>query len=242
MRTVIRAVAGLGEPIELSGGVRAPPLTVRIRRRHTKVALSGVRAHRGTEGSNPSPSSKESATNLTGKIEPPLARNRRFESSPPDCDPAAFTLATVPARFAERGDAWAGIDSAVGSLDALLELSASQEAAGLGDAPWPPHYKKQRDEPPRVAPSRRKVSAATLSAAATSLPSHSSPSPRRRVRRTRSRPRRLEGPVSGSGGAAARGRCSRRLDARPIDQLDSHSDQSAQHPRGRAPARRSART
>jgi bifunctional non-homologous end joining protein LigD len=75
-----------------------------------------------------------------------------------DCDPAAFTLATAPARFAERGDASAAIDSAVGSLDALLDLSASQEAAGLGDAPWPPHYKKQRDEPPRVAPSRRKAS------------------------------------------------------------------------------------
>src|SRR5512132_683142 len=77
-----------------------------------------------------------------------------------DCDPAAFTLATAPARFAERDDASAGIDSAAGSLDALLELSASQEAAGLGDAPWPPHYKKQRDEPPRVAPSRQKASSA----------------------------------------------------------------------------------
>jgi len=75
-----------------------------------------------------------------------------------DCDPAAFTLATAPARFAERGDASAGIDSAAESVDALLELSASQEAAGLGDAPWPPHFKKQRDEPPRVAPSRRKAS------------------------------------------------------------------------------------
>jgi bifunctional non-homologous end joining protein LigD len=75
-----------------------------------------------------------------------------------DCDPAAFTLATAPARFAQRGDAAAGIDGAAGSLDALLELSASQEAAGLGDAPWPPHYKKQRDEPPRVAPSRRNPS------------------------------------------------------------------------------------
>jgi len=75
-----------------------------------------------------------------------------------DCDPAAFTLATAPTRFAERGDASADIDSAAGSLDALLDLSASQEAAGLGDAPWPPHYKKQRYEPPRVAPSRRKAS------------------------------------------------------------------------------------
>ena len=72
------------------------------------------------------------------------------------CDPAAFTLATAPARFAQHGDASAGIDGAVGSLEALLELSAAQEAAGLGDAPWPPHYQKQRDEPPRVAPSRRK--------------------------------------------------------------------------------------
>ena len=72
------------------------------------------------------------------------------------CDPGAFTLATAPARLAERGDPSAGIDAAPGSLDSLLELSASQAAAGLGDAPWPPHYRKQRDEPPRVAPSRRK--------------------------------------------------------------------------------------
>ncbi len=77
-----------------------------------------------------------------------------------DCDPAAFTLVTAPARFAERGDASAGIDGAAGSLDKLLELSAAQEAEGLGDAPWPPHYKKQRDEPPRVAPSRRKAARA----------------------------------------------------------------------------------
>jgi DNA ligase D-like protein (predicted polymerase) len=74
------------------------------------------------------------------------------------CDPAAFTLATAPARFADRGDAAAGIDAAAGSLDGLLELSAAQEAAGLGDAPWPPHYRKQGGEPPRVAPSRRKAS------------------------------------------------------------------------------------
>src|SRR6266536_953241 len=77
------------------------------------------------------------------------------------CDPAAFTLATAPARFAQRGDASAGIDAAAGSLDTLLELSASQEAAGLGDAPWPPNYKKQRGEPLRVAPSRRKASGAS---------------------------------------------------------------------------------
>jgi DNA ligase D-like protein (predicted polymerase) len=71
-------------------------------------------------------------------------------------DPAAFTVSTAPARLADLGDASAGIDSAAGSLDKLLALSAAQEAAGMGDAPWPPHYRKTEDEPPRVAPSRRK--------------------------------------------------------------------------------------
>src|SRR5437879_6473154 len=80
------------------------------------------------------------------------------------CDPATFTLVTAPARLAERGDAAAAIDAAPGSLDRLLSLSAAQEAAGLGDAPWPPHYKKQSDEPPRVAPSRRKSAHAADSA------------------------------------------------------------------------------
>jgi DNA ligase D-like protein (predicted polymerase) len=70
----------------------------------------------------------------------------------PGCDPAAFNLMTAP----RRGDASAGIDDAAGSLDKLLELSAAQEAAGLGDAPWPPHYRKQKGEAPRVAPSRRR--------------------------------------------------------------------------------------
>ncbi len=72
------------------------------------------------------------------------------------CDPAAFTLATAPARLAERGDASAGIDRAAGSLDELLRLSAVQEGEGQGDAPWPPHFRKQADEPPRAAPSRRR--------------------------------------------------------------------------------------
>jgi DNA ligase D-like protein (predicted polymerase) len=65
-----------------------------------------------------------------------------------------FTLATVPKIYAERGDAEAGIDDAVGSLDALLELSARHEAEGQGDAPWPPNYAKQAGEPPRVQPSK----------------------------------------------------------------------------------------
>jgi DNA ligase D-like protein (predicted polymerase) len=75
-----------------------------------------------------------------------------------DCDPAAFTLVTAPRRLKEQGDPAAGIDAAAGSLDGLLSLSAEQEAAGLGDAPWPPHYRKQEGEPDRVAPSRRKGS------------------------------------------------------------------------------------
>ncbi|HET9328403.1 MAG TPA: non-homologous end-joining DNA ligase [Candidatus Eisenbacteria bacterium] len=73
-----------------------------------------------------------------------------------DVDPSAFTLATAPRRFAERGDAAENIDDAAGSLDALLALSAAQESEGLGDAPWPPHYRKQEGEAPRVAPSRAK--------------------------------------------------------------------------------------
>jgi bifunctional non-homologous end joining protein LigD len=73
------------------------------------------------------------------------------------CDPADFTLATMPARFARIGDRHAGMDSHPGSLDALLELSARQQRDGLGDAPWPPHYRKQPGEAARVAPSRRRT-------------------------------------------------------------------------------------
>ena len=72
-------------------------------------------------------------------------------------DAAAFTLASVPARFARIGDPATGIDEAAGSLDGLLDLSARQEAEGLGEAPWPPHYPKPADEPPRVMPSRRRM-------------------------------------------------------------------------------------
>jgi bifunctional non-homologous end joining protein LigD len=75
------------------------------------------------------------------------------------CRPEDFTLRTMPARFAAIGDRHAGIDARPGSLDALLELSARQEADGQGDAPWPPHYAKQAGEPPRVQPSRRKSEA-----------------------------------------------------------------------------------
>jgi DNA ligase D-like protein (predicted polymerase) len=72
----------------------------------------------------------------------------------PTVEAEAFTLATVPARYAEIGDPGDGIDDAVGSLEALLELSRQHETDGEGDAPWPPNYAKQAGEPPRVQPSR----------------------------------------------------------------------------------------
>ncbi len=75
-----------------------------------------------------------------------------------EADPADFTLVTMPKRFAKVGDRHAGIDDAAGLLEALLELSEHHERAGLGDAPWPPHYRKQKGEPPRVQPSKRRVS------------------------------------------------------------------------------------
>ena len=73
------------------------------------------------------------------------------------CAPEDFTLATMPGRFAEVGDRHRDIDGHPASLDALLELSARQEREGQGDAPWPPHYRKQPGEAPRVAPSKRRV-------------------------------------------------------------------------------------
>ena len=70
------------------------------------------------------------------------------------CDPGDFTLASMPRRFKQIGDRHAGIDDGAGSLEGLLELFDRQ---GLGDAPWPPHYKKQSGEPRRVRPSRAKL-------------------------------------------------------------------------------------
>ena len=74
-----------------------------------------------------------------------------------DCDPADFTVLTMPQRFAQLGDPHTAMDATRGSLDALLELAARDEAAGLADAPWPPHFRKAQDEAPRVAPSRAKA-------------------------------------------------------------------------------------
>ena len=74
----------------------------------------------------------------------------------PACEPADFTVFTVPQRFATIGDPHADMDQARGSLDQLLDLAARDEASGLGDAPWPPHFRKTKEEGTRVAPSRAK--------------------------------------------------------------------------------------
>jgi bifunctional non-homologous end joining protein LigD len=86
-----------------------------------------------------------------GRVSTPLAWDEV-----PGCRPDAFTIRTVPERFERDGDPWAGIDHAAGSLEPLLELSAQHEAAGFADAPWPPQYEKQANEPPRVQPSKKR--------------------------------------------------------------------------------------
>jgi bifunctional non-homologous end joining protein LigD len=80
-------------------------------------------------------------------------------SEVPDCDPADFTLFTMPERFSKIGNPHADMDAHPGVLDGLLELASKDEAAGLADAPWPPHFRKMESEAPRVAPSRAKSAA-----------------------------------------------------------------------------------
>jgi bifunctional non-homologous end joining protein LigD len=83
----------------------------------------------------------------------------------PGCDPSAFTIDTVPDRFAKLGDPWADMDAAVGSLEGLLEQAARDEADGLPDAPWPPHYEKQEGEESRVQPSKRRTASPAAASA-----------------------------------------------------------------------------
>jgi DNA ligase D len=91
--------------------------------------------------------------NAEGRVSCPLAWDEVA-----DVEPADLTLATVPARFEAIGDPGATIDDAVCSLDPLLELAARDEAEGLGDEPWPPHFPKAKGEPRLVPPSRAKKS------------------------------------------------------------------------------------
>jgi bifunctional non-homologous end joining protein LigD len=82
----------------------------------------------------------------------------------PDCEPADFTVLTMPQRFADIGDPHADMDNSAGSLDGLLELAAKDETEGLGDAPLPPHFRKMEGEAPRVSPSRAKSSSTKTTA------------------------------------------------------------------------------
>jgi len=88
----------------------------------------------------------------------------------PGCDPAAFTVLTVPERLRTRGDPHEGMDAAAGSLEGLLALAAKDAASGLGDAPWPPMYRKEAGEAPRVAPSRAKAAAGAKKAPREKMP------------------------------------------------------------------------
>jgi bifunctional non-homologous end joining protein LigD len=97
-----------------------------------------------------------------------------------DCDPADFTMRTMPQRFANVGDRHKDIEQHAGSLEALLELSRRQEREGQGDAPWPPHYRKQEGEPPRVQPSKRRSPALGSRSSASREPSTESREPSRR--------------------------------------------------------------
>ena len=74
------------------------------------------------------------------------------------CDPADFTVLTMPDRFAKIGDPHAAMNEHAGVLDALLEMAARDEAEGVGDAPWPPHFRKMEGEPARVQPSKSRSS------------------------------------------------------------------------------------
>ena len=89
--------------------------------------------------------------NAMGKVSAPL-----LWDEVPDVEPEDLTIATVPARYTERGDLGAGIDTKAFSLQPLLDLADRDERNGLGDAPWPPNFAKQKGEPKRVQPSRAK--------------------------------------------------------------------------------------
>jgi DNA ligase D-like protein (predicted polymerase) len=80
----------------------------------------------------------------------------------PDCDPADFTIRSVPERFQRIGDPHAAMNDSPGSLAHLLELADKDEKAGIADAPWPPHFRKEKGEAPRVAPSRAKMPLLTI--------------------------------------------------------------------------------
>jgi bifunctional non-homologous end joining protein LigD len=104
----------------------------------------------------------------------------------PECRLEDFTIDTVPGRYARLGDLAEGMDAAAGSLEPLLELAANDEAAGLPDAPWPPHFTKQAGEQPRVQPSKRRADAPAAPPPAADPPAPAPGQPRGPTGRRRS--------------------------------------------------------
>ena len=162
-----------------------------------------------------------------------------------DCEPERFTIDTVPERIATMGDPSEGIDEAVGSLDALLELADRDEAAGVEDAPWPPHFVKQEGEAPRVQPSKRKRTRRQTCGQRASSRARAEQRTDRQAKDDRAahrdRSRRyggggsrgagaLEGTASRCLASSGTGRCACRFDARPKQDVDAHPSQPHQRP------------
>ena len=153
----------------------------------------------------------------------------------PDSEPANFTVLTMPARLAAIGDPHAAMDAAAGSLEGLLDLAARDEAAGLGDAPWPPHFRKMEGEAPRVAPSRakgaRKSAKKTPAKTRAKMPlivvanSPDKDAALAGLERWKARHPRGRGAPGG-------GRRARRFDARALVHVDAHSRQPSPRSRG----------
>jgi bifunctional non-homologous end joining protein LigD len=111
----------------------------------------------------------------------------------PSCEPEDFTVLTMPARFKSIGDPNARMDDAPGSLDQLLELANRDEASGLGDAPWPPHFQKMEGEATRVAPSRAKGAKTAGKKSAIALPASPVPLPASAKKRSATKKRGADG-------------------------------------------------
>ncbi len=155
----------------------------------------------------------------------------------PSCDPAEYTIGTVPERFARVGDPWAEMDEAAGSLDGLLELAARDEAAGMPDAPWPPHYEKQTGEAPRVQPSKRRSgSSSGGSGTAAEHDAADRDRPGGDQGRGDGGPGALEGQAHRGMATARAGRRAGRRDARAQLALVPDPAQPAPRPRGRTPS------
>ena len=142
----------------------------------------------------------------------------------PDCNPADFTIFTVPERFAKIGDPHAGMDAEPGSLEGLLELAKKDEASGLGDAPWPPHFRKMEGEAPRVMPSRAR--SAAKKAATSEDAAYCCCELYRQSGRTCGTGK-MEEQIFPGRRSPRHGRRAGRLHARPIFDLDPHPGQSA---------------